>query len=146
MNEKIKKILESKTLRGVLYGIGIILIATLIFCVGISVGFHQASFGESWSEHYNDNFGMGNHSTNAHGAIGKIIKLQLPNIIVEDKDNTEKVILIADDTIIEKQGTGIKSADLQLNDFVVVIGSPNNQGQIEAKLIRVIPLPTALTQ
>jgi hypothetical protein len=77
---------------------------------------------------------------NADGAIGKILKIELPNIIVQDKDNTEKVIVLSTTTQIQKMKTAITQNDLQVNDFVVVIGSPNAQGQIDAKFIRVLPL------
>ena len=78
---------------------------------------------------------------NAHGAIGKIIKIELPTLIVQDKDSTEKVILTANDTQIQRMRENITANDLKINDFLVVIGSPNEQGQIEAKLIRLVPSP-----
>jgi hypothetical protein len=81
----------------------------------------------------NDNF------PNAHGAIGKIIKKELPTIIVQDKDNTEKVVLIKADTQIQKIKEKATQADLKIDDFIVVIGTPNEQGQIEAKFIRIMP-------
>ena len=36
--------------------------------------------------------------------------------------------------------SNITTNDLKLDDFVVVIGTPNTQGQIEAKFIRVMPI------
>ena len=62
----------------------------------------------------NDNF------PNANGAIGKIIKIALPTIIVQDRGNTEKVVLIKDNTQIQKMMTSIKMGDLSVDDFVVV--------------------------
>ena len=147
IKEKVAKIFESKVAFLVLVGIGIMIVAMLIFSAGISVGFHKASFGRAWGENYERNFGMrpdrpmfgGDNFPNANGAIGKIIKINLPNIIVQDKDNTEKVILIKDDTKIQKMMSEVKSSDLSIDDFVIIIGSPNDQGQIEAKLIRIMP-------
>ena len=162
MPEKMKKVCESKTFKKILYTIGILIIAKLIFFAGILVGFHKASFGRAWGEHYNENFGVGHRSgyinnmmngggmidnfPNAHGAIGKIIKTELPNIIVEDKDNIEKVILVSNDTKIKKGVADITTSNLQINDFVVIIGTPNEKGVIEAKLIRVIPNQEFLKQ
>jgi hypothetical protein len=148
VKENIKKVLESKVVVKVLYGIGIFIIAMLIFSAGITVGFHKASFGHAWGENYERNFGMmpnrpmfgGDNFPNAHGAIGKIIKIELPTIIVQDRDNTEKVILIKSDTQIQKLKENITINDLKMDDFIVVIGTPNEQGQIEAKLIRIMPL------
>jgi len=146
--EDIKKVFESKVAFRILIGIGILIIALLIFSAGIIIGFHKASFERAWEENYEQNFGprpngpifgQGNFP-NAHGAIGKILKIELPTIIVQDnKDNTEKVILLKADTQIEKTNTAIAGQDLKIDDFVVVIGTPNPQGQIEAKFIRVMP-------
>ena len=152
INEKIKKIFESKFLVGILYGVGIVVAVLLIFSAGVSVGFRKASFGRAWGDNYEQNFGMRpmppfggeNNFPNAHGAAGKIIKIELPTVIVQDQDKTEKVVLIKDDTKIQKMRDNIVSTDLKLDDFIVVIGSPNNQGQIEAKFIRIMPSPDFL--
>jgi hypothetical protein len=151
MNENIKKVFESKTSFRVLCIIGIILVALLIFYVGMTVGFHKASFGQAWEENYEHNFGMRSNNPlfdnfpNASGAIGKIIKISLPTIIVQDKDNTEKVVLINDDTKIQKIREPVTGSDLKIDDFIIVIGTPNTQGQIEAKFIRVMPLGIPIT-
>jgi hypothetical protein len=148
MYENIKKFFESKMLFKILCGIGIVVIALLIFYAGVTVGFHKATFGRTWGENYERNFGFGPDHTlfdkdnfpNANGAIGKIIKIELPTIIVTDKDNTEKVILLDTNTQIQEMKTNIATTDLKVDDFVIVIGSPNTQGQIEAKFIRVMPV------
>ena len=147
IHEDIKKIFEGKGPFRILCGIGILIIALLIFSAGINVGFHKASFGRAWGENYERNFGMmqnrpmfgQDNFPNANGAIGKIIKITLPTIIVQDKNNTEKVISIKDDTQIQKIRENITKNDLKVDDFIVVIGNPNEQGQIEAKFIRVMP-------
>ncbi len=152
INEKLKKVFESKFLVKILYGIGLIVIILISFSAGVSVGFHRASFGRAWGDNYVRNFGITleppifpkDNFPNAHGAIGKIIKIELPNVIVADRDNTERVIVVNNDTKIEKIRNNITSGDLKIDDFIVVIGSPNEQGQIEAKFIRVIPSPDSL--
>ena len=154
INEKIKKIFESKVLIGVLYGVGIVIVFGLVFSAGIFVGFHKASFGRAWGDNYERNFGMmpshpgfgKDNFPNAYGAIGKIIKIELPTIIVQDQDKTEKVILIKDGTKIQKMRENITTNDLKIDDFIVVIGSPNDKGQIEAKFIRIMPSPDFLNQ
>jgi hypothetical protein len=148
--EDIKKVFESKVSFRILGGIGIVIVLLLIFSAGITVGFHKASFGHAWGENYERNFGMMpgrpmfDNFPNAGGAIGKIIKIELPTIIVQDKDNTEKVILIKNDTQIQKMKNSITTKDLKIDDFIVVIGVPNGQGQIEAKFIRIMPLGLSL--
>lgn len=151
IKESIKKVFESKKVSGFLLILGILVIVSFIFQAGVFVGFHKASFGCDWGENYGRNFGMmggrggfggmmGNFP-NSHGATGKIIKIELPVIIVQDRDNTEKSVLINDDTKIINVRNDYNVSDLKLDENVVVIGSPNSQGQIEAKLIRIMPFP-----
>ena len=159
--EDIKKVFESSVAFKILCAIGTLLVAMLIFYAGINVGFHKASFGNDWGQHYEENFGIGHNNPysgpmrafgmmdyfpNAHGASGQILKISLPNIIVQDqdKDNPEKAILINANTIINKGGVAIKDTDLKTDDFVIVIGTPDSNGIIEAKFIRVIPSPQFL--
>ncbi len=151
IKENIRKVLESKKVFGVLLIVGILVVVSLIFQAGVYVGFHKASFGRDWGENYGRNFGMMNgrgyfggmmgNFPNAHGAIGKIIKIELPNIIVQDRDNTEKVVITSNDTKIIDVRDSISINDLKVDENVVVVGSPNSQGQIEAKLIRIMPFP-----
>jgi len=152
-NEEIRKVLDSKALTRILKAVVIFIVVILIFYAGFIVGFHKASFERDWGEHYNENFGMGHMGgpigemddfPNAHGAIGKIIKIELPNIIVEDKDNTEKAILIGNDTQIQQGNMTLAPTDLKIDDFAVVIGAPDPQGVIEAKLVRILPNPESL--
>ena len=147
--EDIKKIFESKTSNKILIAIGVAIIIVLIFSAGISVGFHRASFGRAWGDNYEHNFGMrpGNmmfgrdNFPNSHGTTGKIIKIELPTIIVQDKNLTEKTVLIKNDTQIQEMREKVIINDLKIDDFIVVVGNPNEQGQIEAKLIRIMPFP-----
>jgi ABC-type branched-subunit amino acid transport system ATPase component len=80
------------------------------------------------------------------GVVGSIIKIdpsvnseQATLTIQDERDNTEKTVLIAKDTIIRQFQNAIELADLKVTDHVVVVGSPNSSGQIEAKLVRVVP-------
>jgi len=148
IKNQIKKIFESKLFVKVLCGLGALLIALLIFSAGVAVGFHRESYEGAWGEHYFENLGVVHHGgldgvaghfPNSHGAVGKIIELSLPTMIVQDTDTTEKTVLLSDDTGIavgKERGT---LADLKVDDFVVVIGAPNASGQIEAKFIRIMP-------
>jgi hypothetical protein len=153
LKEEVKKVLDSKFLVRILKIIVVFIVVILIFSAGVTVGFHKATFGRDWGEHYNENFGMGHQGgptggmddfPNAHGAIGKILKIELPNIIVEDRDNTEKAILVGNDTQIQEGSNTLTSTDLKIGDFAVVIGTPDPQGVIEAKLIRILPNPESL--
>ena len=150
--EDIKKAFEGKIFGRILGGLVIAIIILLIFSAGITVGFHKASFGRVWGENYERNFGMmpnrqmfgRDNFPNAGGAVGKIIKIELPTIIVQDKNNIEKVVLIKENTSIQKAKENIAVNDLKIDDFIVVIGNPNEQGQVEAKLIRITPLDISI--
>lgn len=153
---KIKNILKSKTFKIVVITIGVLFVLSLVFQVGMMAGFKRVSFGRDWGDNYERNFGMprmgprmmngkfdnfGNIPS-AHGAIGQIIKVELPTIIVlDEKDNTEKIVLINEKTEIHKVREEIKKEDLKIDDNVVIMGVPNSSGQIEARLIRIIPAP-----
>lgn len=151
--EKIKSFLESKSFKAVMYTLGVLAVLFIVFHAGMMAGFRKASFGRDWGNNYNMNFGtprMGpkmmfgefGNLPNAHGSVGEIIKTELPTIIVlDDKEQTEKVIMIDEETNIQKMKEAILAKDLRIGDHVVVIGSPNSQGQIEAKLIRLLLAP-----
>ncbi len=151
VNKKLKSISESKKFKIILYVFGIIIVVSAIFQAGVFVGFHKASFRGDWDDNFSRNFGARHgsifsdeNSPNANGAIGKIISINSPTMILEDNDNTEKVILIKDDTVIKNMRDNATSSDLTVDKFVIVIGSPNAQGQIEAKLIRILPEPPTI--
>jgi hypothetical protein len=155
-----KKFYQSKAfiIKKILYGIGIIIVALLIFKAGTFVGYRKAAFSYGLGENYYRAFGkhregiMGERNmpgflnfpndrdfSNPYGPMGKIIKVESPTLILEDRDSVEKIVLIKDNTVIRRFRDTIKLTDLKPGDFIVVIGSPNNQGQIEAKFIRVMP-------
>jgi len=152
IKNEIKKFAESKNFKKLIYVLGIIFILALVFQAGMIVGFKKASFSRDWGDNYERNFGPKREGPsfirdnmkgipNAHGAIGKIIKVEFPNIVVLDKDQTEKVIIIKDDTSILEKKEILQKESLTVDKFVVVIGNPNAEGQIEAKMIRIMPAP-----
>ena len=150
-----KNFLQSKIFARILYGIGIVIVALLIFQAGMFVGFRKAEFSGRFGDNYRQTFGgpkepgngiMGiffgsSDFPNPHGAVGKIIKITLPTIVTIGPDNVEKIILIKKDTIINRFRETIQPTDLKIDDRIVVIGSPNSSSQIEAKLIRIVPAP-----
>jgi hypothetical protein len=165
MEEKIKTNLElekncsklfkkpnSDILKGVIIGLIIFIVAGLIFGIGVFVGEMKAKFSYRWAEEYHRNFAGPRFGFLAkgkmpplsdfiepHGTVGEIIKIDGNNIIVKGRDNVEKTILVDEKTVIKAGFKNIKLSDLKINDIIVVIGSPNDKGQIEGKLIRVFP-------
>jgi hypothetical protein len=151
MNLDFKKISESKKVRGILIGIVVCVILLVILSAGINIGEHKARFAGQFGDNFERNFvgprdGMmggnfGRMMPGGHGTIGEILSINLPQIIVSGPDNLEKTVLISTSTLIRRFQENIKISDLKTGDFVVIIGNPNQNGQIEAKLIRMMPNP-----
>lgn len=146
-----KEIFESKHLNKLLIVLTTIVILVFVFSVGVFIGHEKCRFSRNWGENYYRNImgagGFGGPGMmdfnrpdfNARGGLGQIIKIDGNNLVIKDKASVEKTILITDKTIITKNNQNIKIADLEIDDKIVLIGRPNNQGQIEPKLIRVLP-------
>lgn len=155
----IKKLLKSKVFKWVIIGIGILIAVLLILQVGMFVGYKKAAFSYKWGEDYYRAFGPGQgrmpprndgripmmrgQFPESYGVSGKILKIDLPIIIIDGKDGVEKAVLLKDGIDIRRFKETVKSSDLKIDDIVVVIGSPNSDSQIEAKLIRILPAKPA---
>jgi hypothetical protein len=130
--------------------LAILLIALVIFWAGMAVGYRKAQFAYHWDDHYADQFG-GAHSPfatppgmtdpdtspDSHGATGEIVTVSLPVVVVKGQDEPEKEILIGTSTPIRRYHDVVASTTLRAGDTVVVIGEPNDQGQIQASFVRV---------
>lgn len=148
-------ICESKLFRGIILGMGCAIILVFVFGMGVFVGKSRANFSFRWAESYHRNFGgpqggflgnmMNDDFTNANGVFGQIIKIDpsagsgQANITIKGGDGIEKIILAGEETVIVRQMGNIKLSELKIGDTVIVIGEPNNSGQINAGLIRVMP-------
>ena len=150
---------QHDTLKWVIVGFLASAILALVFSMGMFVGQERAQFSFRWAENYHRNFGgpykgfMGNFPTmdftNSHGVFGHIINIDSPSeigkttLIVKDEDNKEKTIIVSSETIILNQSRVVLISDIHVGDTTVIIGSPNTQGQIEARLMRVFPPGTS---
>jgi 5S rRNA maturation endonuclease (ribonuclease M5) len=153
----INNFFQSKTFKIITWCVAGFIVLFFVFNLGVFVGTQKASFSFRWAEQYHNNFAgpangffqqfAGKDFIDSNGVFGKIIKVADQSIIVKGKDDVEKIVSITDKTTIKYQNKDIKISDLKIDDEVVIIGEPNDAGQIEAKLIRVMPpLPTAQTQ
>ena len=143
---EIDKITESKAFKYFMVIVPVLIILILVFGLGVYVGYRKAKFSYSWGENYEKNFPkkrgflgfMPGDIMNAHGTVGSVSEINGNIIVLKDNDGTQKSILTSSSTtVISRPGTDLKLQDIKVNDAITVIGTPNNQGQIEAKLIRI---------
>ncbi len=138
-------------LKWVVIGLAGFAVVVLIFGAGMVVGGMKAKFSYRWAESYHKNFAgpqggffgdwrkmpsMPGDFIEGHGAFGEIIELKDNGFVIKGRGDIEKIVITTDDTVIKKEMETVKDS-LEVGDNVVIIGSPNEEGQIEAKLIRV---------
>ena len=155
---KILEFLKSKKIAVLIAFLFCLAVLVGTFSVGVAVGYRKAKFSYAWGENYHRNFGgprggflrnfsqdfMGKDFIGAHGTFGQIIEVKDSELAVRGKDGVEQIVKISVDTDIRRFQDSIQTGDLKTDEFIVVIGEPNDQGQIEAKFIRVMPGPSPM--
>jgi hypothetical protein len=142
-------------LKWIIVGLFAIVVIVLAFGLGVFVGERKAKFSYLWAENYHRMFAgpkagfLGSlrmppfppfdEFIEGHGTFGEIIKIEGNSLVAKGRENVEKVIVVTEKTVIKSGREDIKFSDLKIGDMIVIIGSPNDKGQIEAKLIRVFP-------
>ncbi len=147
-DNKLNKKINKDTLKWIIVGFIGFAVIVLIFASGVFVGGMKAKFSYRWAENYHKNFGgprngfmeimpfLPGDFIEGHGTFGEIIKINDSDLVIRGREDMEKVINITKDTIIKNGRETIKKENLKVGSQIVVIGSPNEQGQIEAELIR----------
>ncbi len=141
---------HSDVLKWIIIGLLSFLVLIIVFAAGMRIGGTKARFSYGWAQSYHKNFAGPRKGflenwrnfprgdfVSGHGTFGEIIKINEGTLVVKGRGNVEKIILITDKTTIVSGRQEIKLADLKIDEQVVVIGSPNEEGQIESKLIRI---------
>ncbi len=152
MHADIQEVTESRAFRSMVAIIGIAVLILLIFQAGMFVGYRKAAFAYGQGDNYYRAFGsrgmqrggmpmMHDDFIGAHGAVGRIVSIDLPTFVVSDPDGAEKVVTVSDDTSVRHFNEVISVNDLKVDDFVIVLGAPDDQSQVHAKLIRLLPPP-----
>jgi hypothetical protein len=146
----IDKFLTSKLFKGIMVGLSALVILLVGFGLGMAVGIKKSEFSYRWQQN-RPMMGLpgqdggffrqldGRDFMNSHGIIGQISDINGTVLTIKDRDNTEKSVLTDDKTAIETAGKPAKISDLRAGDTVVVIGDPDDKGEIQAKLIRTMP-------
>lgn len=149
----------TNALKWVIVGLAGFAAVVLIFGAGIFVGQMKARFSYRWAESYHKNFAgpkggfLGDlrgfpagDFIESRGAFGEIIQISNSDFVVKGRGDAEKVIVVSKDTVIQKGRETIKKEELKVGDKVVIIGSPNEEGQIEARLIRLFPIKSSFRE
>lgn len=151
--KQIKKINCESLLKSIAIVMVSLAIVVLIFGAGMLVGETKARFSYKWAESYHKNFAgprggffgdwrkpppLPAHGDfiEGHGSFGEIIELNDNSFVMKGRGDIEKIIMTTPETIIKKGMETVKEGP-QVGDQAVVIGVPNELGQIEAKLIRI---------
>ena len=153
----IKTFFQSRRFKYVLIGISLFTLLLLAFEFGVLIGFKKASFSYEWGEHYYRSFAghnpgpsdltasafgvFGDDYFAGHGVFGSALEVTSSTLVVESQDGTEKTIIVSSNTAIMRFRNTVSPSDLNVGDAVVVIGAPNDMGQIMARLIRMVPPP-----
>jgi len=142
---------QTKLFKGIILAVLCLIILVFVFGTGVFVGMKKAEFSFKWADEYHRNFGgpqggffgdmINEGFTESNGVFGQIIKIDGQTLTIKGKDNVEKIVIVGEKTTILCLRKNIKLSDLKINDSLVAIGDPNNNGQIQAELIRVIPSP-----
>jgi hypothetical protein len=144
---------RSRLFVGILIGVAVMFVLVCVFETGVAVGYHEATFSSHWGANYERNFGgsgmqgsMGlpdGHDPEAYGATGEIISVSGSTIVVQNSNRQEEKVVINSTTSIRNQENTITASALTDGTYVVVVGDPDDDGNIDASLIRVIPSPPA---
>ena len=147
----IKKFFETKTYSHLLLILVILLIAWIIFAAGIFIGYHKAVFLNDWDDSYrqgmmNPNsplapFMHNSDEVNPHGAMGEIVSVNFPVIMIKGPESAEQVVIISSTTMIRILHGMASVNDIKNGQYVVAVGEPNNKGEIQATFIRIVPPP-----
>lgn len=142
--------MRSKWFSGVVIGVLGTLTLVITFELGMAAGFHRAEFSYHLDQNYGRTFGRtdarmtlpGTGAPNPHGAFGKVVSVSLPTVTIATDGRPEQEVLISADTQVRDQDATVAASTLKEGDYIIVLGAPNESGQVAAKLVRIVPAPT----
>jgi|GEM_PF-349965 len=129
--------------------LAVVAVVLLIFGLGMVIGETKAKFSYRWAESYHKNFAgprggfLGNWRDfgrddfiSGHGTFGLIVEINGNSLAIKGAGDLERIVLITEETKIFSGKKEIGADGLRVDDKIVVIGPQNDQGQINARLIR----------
>jgi len=142
-----KDLLQSKKIKAILLILGAVIVLLVVFALGAAVGYHRALFSTRFGEDYYRNFyggSAGPMAMSMHGVAGEVIDVATSTISVRDANGNEESVAIIPDTVIREGDTTIMLNAVTVGETLTVIGGPNANGQIEARLIRIFPATSSM--
>lgn len=149
-----EELFKSKKLQGILFLIASLILLCGVFSLGVRVGERKAEHFSQWSQNYDRMFVPrgGPHGgfpppkpfgemPDSHGAFGKVLSVNGLSIVIQGKDNLEQNILVTSSTAIRIGREEVTVEEVHPGENAAVFGIPNAQGQIEARLIRIMGQP-----
>ncbi len=131
-------------------GLGALVFVLGAFAIGVRVGYQEARFSYAWGARYERDFGgppqgffgfpggQGRVLISAHGALGTVTNTASSSFSVLGEDNVEKDFLVSSTTLFGAPRSPAQFSDLHIGDQVIVIGTPDSQGRIEARFVRIV--------
>jgi len=144
--------LKSRTFRILLACLGAFILIVGSFSLGVNVGERKARHMNGWAENYGRMFpSRGDFPGDmpfapppmpgSHGVFGKVLSVTGQAIVVQGQDGVEQNVLVTSSTDIRIGRDQAKVSDIKPDADASVFGAPNDKGQIEARLIRLMPQP-----
>lgn len=147
----LKDLHQSRTVRGILIGILATLIVIIIFQAGVFVGYRKAAFSFRLGDNYYKTFRGGEAMKvvgfdngpipGGHGAVGRIVRINLPELVIASEGDIEKTVILGSSTIIKRFDNSISPQEIMTDDYAVILGSPDDEARIMAKFVRLMPPP-----
>jgi hypothetical protein len=119
-------------LKSGLIALGAVLVVAIAFGAGFILGHASASP----STPPQNPARLGNRA--GHGAIGTIEAIENQRITIRTRGGKSQILLIDDETRLERFFQNATLAEFKVKDQVVAIGSPNSAGEIKARLVGVV--------
>ena len=146
-----KEFFQSSGYNKLIISLGSLLAFLVIFAAGMAVGYREAAFSYHWQSNYGPGFSdpsspfapfiHDGDDTNPHGAFGEIVSFKPPYLMVKGANQAESIITVGSSTIIRHIRAFGTTTDLLPGQEVVIIGTPDDSGRIQASFIRVVPPP-----
>lgn len=126
------------------------IVVLLAFWLGTAVGERRMRHFSGWCEGYRHAFlpprgreqGLFPRLPNAHGVFGRVVSVSGQTLIIEGNDDVEQSVQVSSSTAIRIGHRAASWEEIRVDGQVSVFGMPNGQGQIEARLIRLLPTTT----